>query len=90
MSLINNLEKMTTQVMKFRNSRKSVILTVFLGGSLLLASCSSEKKNLQTAEDYQVAMPIVADTSVTKDYVAEIQAVQNVLRYGGDAYSFRF
>jgi RND family efflux transporter MFP subunit len=69
---------MTTQVMKFRNSRKSVILAVFLGGSLLLASCSSEKKNLQTAENYQVAMPIVADTSVTKDYVAEIQAVQNV------------
>ena len=69
---------MTTQVMKFRNSRKSVILTVFLGGSILLASCSSEKKNLQTVENYQVAMPIVADTSVTKDYVAEIQAVQNV------------
>lgn len=69
---------MTTQVIKFRNSGKAGILSILLGGSILFASCSAEKKNTQTAENYQVVEPIVADTSVVRDYVAEIQAVQNV------------
>ncbi len=48
------------------------------GASLLFGACSSEKKENKTTENYQVAVPIVTDTSVVKDYVAEIQAMQNV------------
>jgi len=47
----------------------------------LLSACSSEKENAQknkTAQSYPVINPALIDTVYTKDYVAEIQSVQNV------------
>jgi membrane fusion protein (multidrug efflux system) len=47
----------------------------------LLSACSSEKENTQkneTAQSYPVISPALIDTVYTKDYVAEIQSVQNV------------
>jgi len=69
---------MKIQNLKFSNCRKSAILLLFAGASVFFGACSSEKKENKTTENYQVIKPIVADTSVVKDYVAEIQALQNV------------
>jgi membrane fusion protein (multidrug efflux system) len=47
----------------------------------LISACSSEKENTQkneTAQSYPVISPALIDTVYTKDYVAEIQSVQNV------------
>jgi len=47
----------------------------------LLSACSSEKENTQektTTQNYTVVNPAIIDTVYTKEYVAEIQSVQNV------------
>jgi membrane fusion protein (multidrug efflux system) len=48
------------------------------GVSALFGACSSKKQENKTVENFQVATPLVTDTAVVKDYVAEIQALQNV------------
>ncbi len=48
-----------------------------LGCSLLL-SCSSKEVKQEAIETFEVTSPIVIDTSLQTDYVAEIKAVQNV------------
>jgi membrane fusion protein (multidrug efflux system) len=69
---------MKIQILKFSHCRKSAILLSLAGASVMFGACSSEKKENKTTENFQVTRPIVADTSVVKDYVAEIQALQNV------------
>lgn len=69
---------MKIQILKFSNCTKSAILMSLAGASVMFGACSSEKKENKATENYQVTIPIVADTSVVKDYVAEIQALQNV------------
>jgi len=69
---------MKMKILKFSNCRKSAVLLSFAGASVVFGACSSEKKENKTTENYQVTVPIVTDTSVVKDYVAEIQALQNV------------
>lgn len=45
----------------------------------LLTACSTEQKQQQAKmETYPVVQPVVTDTLYAKDYVADIQAVQNV------------
>ncbi len=47
----------------------------------LLSACSSEKENTQemtTTQNYTIVNPAIIDTVYTKEYVAEIQSVQNV------------
>lgn len=47
--------------------------------SVLLASCSSERKDKKIAsEKYKLICPIVKDTVYTNEYVAEINAFQNI------------
>jgi RND family efflux transporter MFP subunit len=58
--------------------RKTAILIVLAGASIMFDACSPKKKENKTVENYQVATPIITDTCVVKDYVAEIQALQNV------------
>lgn len=69
---------MKIQNLKISDCRKSAILIALAGASALFGACSSKKKENKTVENFQVATPLVADTSVVKDYVAEIQALQNV------------
>ena len=45
--------------------------------SLLLA-CSEKKEEKKESNRYQVTTPLVMDTSFTKDYVAQIQSIQNI------------
>jgi RND family efflux transporter MFP subunit len=45
---------------------------------LILLSCNSLEKNDNTIEEYLVASPTIQDTTFTKDYVADIQALKNV------------
>jgi membrane fusion protein (multidrug efflux system) len=56
-------------------NNKAFVLCI--GAYLLLISCSS-KETKEKNESYQVINPIIADTVYTKEYVAEINALQNV------------
>jgi RND family efflux transporter, MFP subunit len=69
---------MKNLILQFGISRKSAILVSLAGASLMFGACSSAKKENKTVENFQVATPIVTDTCVMKDYVADIQALQNV------------
>jgi len=69
---------MKTQIFKSINCRKSAIVYTLAGASVVFGACSSEKKENKSVDNYQVATPVVKDTCVIKDYVAEIQALQNV------------
>lgn len=47
----------------------------------LILACSSEKKEAEqttVVQSYPVVNPAIIDTTYTKEYVAEIQSVQNV------------
>jgi membrane fusion protein (multidrug efflux system) len=47
--------------------------------SILVSACSSKaKKDENKDEKFQVTNPVLSDTTYTKEYVAEIQSVQNV------------
>lgn len=47
--------------------------------AVLIAACSSKANNSSTVhEKFQVTHPITIDTVYTKEYIAEIQSVQNV------------
>ncbi|CCH54599.1 membrane fusion protein [Fibrisoma limi BUZ 3] len=57
----------------------TLVLSVFSAVSLLTACSSSEQKQEQAkTETYPVIQPVVTDTLYTKEYVADVQAVQNV------------
>jgi RND family efflux transporter MFP subunit len=45
---------------------------------LLFTACHKKNEREQTAETYRVICPIVSDTVYTKEYVADIQSLQNV------------
>lgn len=53
---------------------------LFLGSLCLvfLASCQSKKEEKSEISEYTVTSPMVIDTTFTKDYVAQIQSLQNV------------
>jgi membrane fusion protein (multidrug efflux system) len=44
----------------------------------LALSCSEKKEEKKESSRYQVTTPLVMDTSFTKDYVAQIQSIQNI------------
>lgn len=69
---------MKKQILQRCNCRKAAIGIVLAGASTLFGACSSKKQENKTVENFQVATPLVTDTAVVKDYVAEIQALQNV------------
>src|SRR3954470_13194192 len=43
-----------------------------------LISCTSKKEESEDAGKYNITSPIVMDTSYTKEYVAQLQSIQNV------------
>jgi membrane fusion protein (multidrug efflux system) len=50
-----------------------LVLTV-----LSLSACSSKKETKESIGKFTITSPLVTDTSFTKEYVAEIQSLQNV------------
>jgi multidrug efflux system membrane fusion protein len=57
-------------------------LPFFVGGSALLAGCGQGKAEAETAAPPAVALPVMRlaahDTVLTREYVADVQAVRNV------------
>ncbi len=49
-----------------------------VGAILILASCSTTTSQQEKEEKYKVTSPIILDTVYTNEYVAEINALQNV------------
>lgn len=56
---------------------KNYTLLLSMGAIMALASCSTTSQKEQQ-ETYKVTLPIVTDTVITNEYVAEINALQNV------------
>ena len=57
---------------------KKLILLVGFALALNLISCQSKKEEKAEVSSYSVTNPIVKDTTFVKEYVAQIQSVQNV------------
>lgn len=57
---------------------KKLILLIVLAISITLASCQNKKEEKKEIESYSVTNPIVKDTTFTKEYVAQIQSIENV------------
>lgn len=46
--------------------------------ALFLASCHSEKEHKEEATKFLATQPVVMDTIITKDYVAQIRSIQHI------------
>ena len=55
-----------------------VILFITVNVCLIFASCNPKKMEKEAEGKYTVTSPWLTDTSFTKEYIAEIQSVQNV------------
>lgn len=56
---------------------KKIALQLSLYATVFMAACSTNTKK-ETEEKYQVVSPLIADTVYQNEYVAEINALQNV------------
>ncbi|WP_346984284.1 efflux RND transporter periplasmic adaptor subunit [Chryseobacterium sp. POE27] len=56
---------------------KRVVASIALS-SLLLFSCNKKKEEKEEATVYPVTSPVVMDTVIDKEYVAQIQSVKNI------------
>ncbi|WP_183148121.1 efflux RND transporter periplasmic adaptor subunit [Chryseobacterium nematophagum] len=57
---------------------KRVITSIVLSSFLLCLSCNNKKEHKEEAVVYPVTTPIVMDTTIDKEYVAQIQSVKNI------------
>ncbi len=57
---------------------KKLFLHTCICAVYILTACSSDKKTDKTNEKFPVTFPVVLNTTFTQDYVADIQAIQNV------------
>jgi len=55
-----------------------IILLACLLSTVLFTACNSKKEKKVEESKYLVTNPLLMDTSFTKEYVAEIQSVQNI------------
>lgn len=55
-----------------------VIYTLSLAGLFLFSGCASDSETSESIETVQVIYPTVVDTVVSREYVADIQSIQNV------------
>jgi RND family efflux transporter MFP subunit len=65
----------------FSNSKNMVNVkstVTFFALALFIAACSSKQEDNTAKESFPVAHPILMDTVFAKEYVAEIQSIQNV------------
>jgi membrane fusion protein (multidrug efflux system) len=54
------------------------ILQVSLAIAVIFTACTSKKEEKSEEGHYAVTSPLLMDTSFTKDYVAQIQSIQNI------------
>ena len=57
---------------------KKLVVLISSFALLNLTSCNSKKEEKTEESEYIVTSPIVKDTTFTKDYVAQIQSIENV------------
>lgn len=57
---------------------KRAALFVSLSTVCLLFSCNKNKQEKEEVKDFPVTHPVVLDTIVSKDYVSQIQSIQNI------------
>lgn len=57
------------------NSRKLLLIILTMAG---LTACQSKKEAKESVGKFTVTNPLLIDTSINKEYVAEIQSLQNV------------
>jgi membrane fusion protein (multidrug efflux system) len=57
---------------------KRVVASIALSSLLLFSSCNKKKEEKEEAAVYPVTSPIVMDTVIDKEYVAQIQSVKNI------------
>jgi len=65
---------------------KNFMLLLGIGAIILFVSCSSKSKKPTEEQKFKTISPLIKDTSYTNEYVAEINALQNVeirARIGG-------
>src|SRR5690554_1326979 len=64
-------------LVKYFNSMKNIALQLSLYAIVFLASCSTNTQK-KTEETYHVVNPLITDTVYQNEYIAEINALQNV------------
>ncbi len=57
---------------------KRVVASIALGSLLLFTGCNKKKEEKEEAAVYPVTSPVVMDTVIDKEYVAQIQSVKNI------------
>lgn len=73
----NKLSKIHT-VFKNKIVSKSMLVLIGLCATVSYTSCTSEKKESAEATKYVVTSPLRKDTTITKDYVCQIHAIQHI------------
>jgi len=62
----------------FSKSTNKILVLFGISTLLFLTGCSSNKEEKSEEGIYTVTSPIIVDTSFTKEYVAQIQSLQNI------------
>lgn len=57
---------------------KRVASGIALSALLLAVSCNKKKEEKEEVTVYPVTSPVVMDTVINKEYVAQIQSVKNI------------
>jgi membrane fusion protein, multidrug efflux system len=57
---------------------KRVVASIALSSLLLFTSCNKKKEEKEEAAIYPVTSPVVMDTVIDKEYVAQIRSVKNI------------
>ncbi|WP_259108898.1 efflux RND transporter periplasmic adaptor subunit [Chryseobacterium sp. JUb7] len=57
---------------------KRVVASIALSSLFLFTSCNKKKEEKEEAAVYPVTSPVVMDTVIDKEYVAQIQSVKNI------------
>ena len=57
---------------------KKLLMLLSISSTLYLTSCNNEKTEKTETAQYTVTNPVIKDTTYTKEYIAQIQSIQNV------------
>jgi membrane fusion protein (multidrug efflux system) len=57
---------------------KRILMVISLCALLFQTSCESKKEEKEEEVDYSVTSPLVRDTLITKEYVAQIHAISHI------------
>ena len=60
------------------NRRNNLLILCCIVAAIGFAGCSQKSEMAEEMQKFRATTPVMADTSVMKDYVAQIQSIQNV------------